>query len=238
MVITPTQTRAIWIFSKPFNKVGIRNPYGKTLFPDVDGLHHSCVSQLLWHIVHIKNTRKLNVKMSNITIRWLNVRTLKCETTELYLDEVRLHTADKHRFAPGSERQGRYRLTTSLVLFVRHVTAEPKAGEWLTPVEACGEFIQRLEEVWGHGGGLMAEASPSPAQLPLLDVSILNLPEEFWNHLRNTTHMRTTQGFLLIQYVFQFLLPLTDSWQKAPPPLSWTGHGSYSRNYGPIKYQV
>lgn len=53
----------------------------------------------------------------------------------------------------------------------------------LVPLQASGELAQGLQEVWGSGGGLLAEALPSPAQLPLLDVAVLNLPEQLRHHL-------------------------------------------------------
>lgn len=53
------------------------------------------------------------------------------------------------------------------------------------PLQAGGEFGQGLKEVWGSSGGLLAETLPSPAQLSLLDVTILNLPEQLRHHLTN-----------------------------------------------------
>lgn len=53
----------------------------------------------------------------------------------------------------------------------------------LVPLQAGGELTQGLQEVWGSGGWLLAEALPSPAQLSLLDVAVLNFPEELGHHL-------------------------------------------------------
>lgn len=51
------------VFAAPLNEVGVLYPYGETLFPDVDGLKHPSMPQLGWHIVYVKDPRKLTEDM-------------------------------------------------------------------------------------------------------------------------------------------------------------------------------
>lgn len=57
----------VCMFAAPWDKVGVLNPYWKTFFPDVDGLQQPRMPQLCWHIVHIKDTRKLIRNMWEVT---------------------------------------------------------------------------------------------------------------------------------------------------------------------------
>lgn len=41
--------------SAPLREVGVLDPYGETLLPDVDGLQQPSVPQLGRHVVHVKD---------------------------------------------------------------------------------------------------------------------------------------------------------------------------------------
>lgn len=47
------------MFAAPLNKVGVLYPYGETLFPDANGLHHPSIPQLVRHIVYVKDAGNL-----------------------------------------------------------------------------------------------------------------------------------------------------------------------------------
>lgn len=75
----------------------------------------------------------------------------------------------------------------------------------LVPLQAGCEFGQGLQEVWGSSWGLLAEALPSPAQLSLLNVTILNLSEQLRHHLTHKqSHKFTSVTVFLKGYGYVF----------------------------------
>lgn len=69
-----------------------------------------------------------------------------------------------------------------------------------SPLQTAAEFSEGLEKMWGDSGGLLA-ALPSPAQLSLLAVAVLNLPEQLWYNLLNRDHMKETCRLKLVDIV-------------------------------------
>lgn len=59
------QEGMLCMFAAPLNEVGVLYPYGETLFPDVDGLHHPSMLQLGRHVVYVKDPRKLTDDMQD-----------------------------------------------------------------------------------------------------------------------------------------------------------------------------